>query len=328
MPPLLVGLTVVSFATSAPELAVSLDAALSGTPGLAVGNVIGSNIANVLLVLGVAALVGPILVQAQLVRLDVPVLIAFSVALLVFALDGAVSRLEGAVLLAALVGYLAVAVRLVRRTRADVASSSAATAGTAPRPGVGRDLVLVLAGVALLVVGAGRLVDGASEIAASLGVSELVIGLTVVAVGTSVPELVTTVIAAVRGQRDLAVGNAVGSCLFNIGAVLAVTAIAAPDGVPVADEAIAFDLPFMVATAVALLPVAVSGLTIQRWEGALFVGYYVAYLTFLVLQATEHAALRPFSVAMLAFVIPITVVTVLVVMIGDLARRRAGAPAG
>ncbi len=329
MPPLLIGLTVVSFATSAPELAVSVDAALSGNPGLAVGNVVGSNIANVLLVLGVSAVVVPIVVRAQVVRVDVPVLIGFSVALLLCSLDGSISRVEGALLLGALAVYVAAAIRVARADRSattepPVSDGDGSAADQTARP-LWLDLVLVVTGVALLVVGAGRLIEAASTIATSLGVSDLVIGLTVVAVGTSVPELVTSVIATVRGQRDLAVGNVVGSSIANIGAVLAVTAMAVPSGVPVARAAVSFDIPVMVATAVALLPVAFTGLAVQRWEGALFVGYYLAYLTFLVLQATEHAALRPFSAAMLLFVVPLTVVTLLVVVAGEVRlRRRAG----
>jgi cation:H+ antiporter len=313
---LVVGLTVVAFATSAPELAVTVDAVLAGTPGLAVGNVVGSNIANVLLVLGLAALFLPLAVRSQLVRADIPVMVALSVVTLLLALDGGFSRLDGVVLAAALVAYLVVAVTVGRRrARGDDGRPRAALVGHADdgeRDRTGRrvvvDLLLVAGGVGLLVVGARWLVRGATDVAATFGVSDLVIGLTVVAVGTSLPEIATSLIAAVRGERDMAVGNVVGSCLFNLGAVLGVAALLAPDGVPVADAAVAFDIPFMVAVALALVPVAFTGFTVARWEGALFVAYYVAYAAYVLLDATGHDALKPYSEVMLGFVVPITVV--------------------
>jgi len=321
--PLVVGLTVVSFATSAPELAVSLDAAASGAPGLVIGNVVGSNIANVLLVLGVAALLAPMVVRSRVVRLDVPVMIAVSVALLVLALDGSVSTLDGALLLAALVGYVAWSVVGSRR---EASRSSADSTQQEPdgSPGpVWRNLLLVGVGVGLLGLGAGWLVDGATTLAAAVGISDLVIGLTVVAIGTSLPELATSVIAAARGQRDLAVGNVVGSNVFNIGSVLGLTAVISPGGVPVQESAIVFDLPVMVAVAVALLPVAFTGLVVARWEGAVFVGYYLAYTGYLLLDASGHDALTRYGQVMLGFVVPLTVLTLAVVTIGEVRRRVA-----
>jgi cation:H+ antiporter len=329
MSSLVVGLTVVAFATSAPELAVTVDAVLAGTPGLAVGNVVGSNIANVLLVLGLAALLLPLAVRSQLVRADIPVMVALSVVTLLFALDGGFSRLDGAVLFTSLVVYLVAAVTFARRRARTQATAVAATDDGAARgqqaaaggrtttgegePGTAHrrplvDLGLVVVGVALLVVGARWLVRGATDVAATFGVSDLVIGLTVVALGTSLPEIATSVVAAVRGERDMAVGNVVGSCLFNLGAVLGLAALLAPDGVPVADAAVAFDIPFMVAVALALVPIAFTGFTVARWEGALFVAYYIAYAVYVLLDATGHDALGPYSEVMLGFVVPITVV--------------------
>ncbi|GAA4739081.1 calcium/sodium antiporter [Modestobacter marinus] len=324
--PLVVGLTVVAFATSAPELAVSLDATLSGTPGLAVGNVVGSNITNVLLVLGLAAVVLPVTVRSQLVRLDVPVMVALSVLVLLLALDGAVGRLEGAVLVALLVPYVAWTVILGRRAGTDEQSDTPAT--TAPtRPLV--DLVRLVVGVALLVAGARLLVTAATDLAGALGVSDLVIGLTVVAIGTSLPELATSVIAAVRGEREMAIGNVVGSNIFNITAVLGLTAGIAPDGVPVDAAALRFDLPVMVAVAIALLPVVFTGFTIARWEAAVFVGYYAVYVTYLLLAAADHDALEPFSAALFGFALPITALTLLVLTAHEvrLHRIRGGTPA-
>jgi cation:H+ antiporter len=315
--PLLVGLTIVAFATSAPELAVSVDASLSGSPGLAVGNVVGSNITNVLLVLGLAALVLPVAVRRSLVRTDVPVMVAASALLLLLALDGRVSTLDGLLLLALLLAYVAWSVVTGRRQERPVPDAAAAE----PRPV--RDVLLVVAGVGLLVIGARWLVSAATEVAADAGVSELVIGLTVVAVGTSLPELATSVIAAVRGERDIAIGNVVGSNVFNIGGVMGLTAVVSPGGVPVEAAAVRFDLPVMVAVAVLLVPVVFTGLTIARWEAAVFLGYFVAYVGYLLLAASEHDALPAYSAVMLFFVVPLTVLTLVVLAGSEVVRRRS-----
>jgi cation:H+ antiporter len=327
--PLVVGLTVVSFATSAPELAVTLDATLSGSPGLAIGNVVGSNIANVLLVLGVSALVLPLVVRNRVVRQDVPVMVALSAATLLLSLDGVVGRLEGLLLLAALVLYVARTVWASRRrTRAGTDSTPVRRSGGGTRRLV-VDGLLVAAGVGLLVLGARLLVSAATGIGAALGVSDLVMGLTVVAVGTSLPELATSVIAAVRGERDLAVGNVVGSNIFNLGAVLGLAAAVSPEGVPVSDGAIALDMPVMVVVAVALLPVAFTGAAVARWEGLVFVVYYVVYVTYVALDATGHDALPALGRVVLGFLLPLTAVTLAVLVAHEVRRRRgAGAAPG
>jgi cation:H+ antiporter len=322
--PLVIGLTVVSFATSAPELAVTLDASLSGRPGLAVGNVVGSNIVNVLLVLGFSALFLPLAVRSAVTKRDVPVMIALSMLLLVLALDGSVSQLDGAVLGLLLLAYVAYSVRAGRRQhkvdRPDEESGAGDGEKASHRPWI--DALLVLAGVALLVVGARSLVTSATDIASALGLSELIIGLTVVAIGTSLPELATSVIAAVRGERELAVGNVVGSNIFNIGAVMGVVAAVSPGGVPVEPSAVNFDLPVMVAVAVALLPIAFTGYGIARWEGGLFVLYYGAYTLFLLLDATTHDALPEYSALMLTFVAPLTALTLVLLAVYELGVRK------
>nr|WP_319633101.1 calcium/sodium antiporter [Georgenia satyanarayanai] len=317
MSPLVVGLTVVSFATSAPELAVTVDASLSGSPGLAVGNVVGSNITNVLLVVGVAGIILPIAVHRPVIRQDVPVMIGLSVLLLLVSLSGSVSRLDGLVLLALLVGYVVWRVVSTRRSSRDEDDGAAAPPGS-PR----LNALLVVVGVALLVVGARWLVAGATDVATALGLSELVIGLTVIAIGTSLPELATSVIAALRGNVEMAVGNVVGSNIFNIGAVMGIAAVVSPDGVPVEPGAVRFDIPVMIAVALALLPVAFTGFCVARWEAALFVAYYVAYVVYLLLDAAGHDALPQFSGVMLLFVIPITVLTLVVLTSYEVGLRR------
>ena len=326
--PIVIGLTVVAFGTSAPELAVSLGAALGGESDIALGNVVGSNIANVLLVLGLSAVAGGGLYVAQrIVRIDVPIMIAVSAAVLLLGLDGALGRVDGAVLTVALLVYVTWLVVASRREAtstadedhddipdavelADEYAEGLSAEVLRPEP-VWRDLLLLVAGLGLLVIGAQALVGAATDIATALGVSELVIGLTVVAVGTSLPEIATSVIAAARGQRDLAVGNAIGSNLFNLMAVLGISSIITPIGV--SDGALAFDLPFMLAVAVACLPMFVNGFVLKRWEGAVFLGYYVAYLVWLGLKAAENGLESTFSTAMLGFVIPITALTLAVI---------------
>ena len=315
--PLLIGLTVVAYGTSTPELAVSVQAGLRGQADIAVGNVVGSNIFTVLLILGACALVRPLVVAQQLVRREVPLMIGASVLLLALALDGRVGRLDGVVLVAVMVAYTVFAVRQSKRetlaTRADYAREyGAAELAPRARGGTVAQVVLVLAGLALLVLGARWLVDSAVVMAAALGVSEMIVGLTIVAAGTSLPEAATSVVATVRGERDIAVGNVVGSNLYNILAILGVSSLATPGGLVVAPAMINFDIPVMVAVAAACLPIFFTGHRVARWEGALFLAYYVAYTTYLVLAATRHDALGPFSAAVLWFALPLTAVTLAV----------------
>ena len=289
--PLVVGLTVVAFGTSSPELAVSVQASAAGQPDIALGNVIGSNIANVLLILGLTAVVAPLAVSRRLVRFDVPVMIGSSVLLLLMALDGSVSRLDGAVLVLGIVSYTVLMIRTRKPADGDMAPGSPA-AGPRRWPA---QAGLALAGLGLLVLGSRWLVGGAVEIATMLGVSQLVIGLTVVAVGTSLPEIATSVLATLRGERDIAVGNVVGSNLYNILAILGVAGVVSPAGIPVADSALRLDIPIMIGVALVCLPVFFTGYRISRLEGALLLGYYLAYTAFLVLSATGHAALPVFG---------------------------------
>lgn len=315
---LVVGLTVVAAATSAPELAVTVGAVLDGETDLAIGNVVGSNIANVLVILGFSALVAPLVVRKVLVRMDIPFLIGLSLLTLGFALDGRIGRVEGAVLLAVLLAHSVLAVVISRRTTGD------GDDGQATRThGVLVSILLVAAGVGLLVLGARVLVTGAVNIASALGVSGLVVGLTVVALGTSLPELATSVIATLRGERDMAVGNIVGSCIFNLGMVLGLPALIAPDGgLEIPAPALALDLPLMIAAAVALAPVAFTGYRVGRREGGLFLLLYAAYVGFVVLDATGHDALEGFTTMMILFVLPLVALTLASTVAFDLGRRR------
>jgi cation:H+ antiporter len=317
MSSVVIGLTVVAFGTSAPELAVSVGDALRGgdeAGAIAIGNVVGSNIANVLLVLGSAAAIGGSLFVAQrIVRLDVPIMIGASVLVLLFVLERAARPHRG--------DHPAVRARRVHhvdRDRChpglDARHRHRVRRGTRSRiagPGVGAlRHRLPRLGLILLVFGSQALVNSASDIANDLGVSDLVIGLTVVAIGTSLPEVATSVLAAIRGQRDLAVGNAIGSNLFNLLAVLGVTATVSPNAIPVAASAVQVDIPIMVAVAVACLPIFANGYVLNRWEGIAFLVGYAAYLTWLVLDATEHGSRESYGNVMLYFVVPIVAVTI------------------
>jgi len=321
--PLVIGLTVVAFGTSSPEAAVSVGSALGGQADIALGNVVGSNIFNVLFILGVSALVAPLAVSRRLVRLDAPLMVGVSVLLLALALDGSVGRLDGLLLFGGVAAYTLFAVWESRREGTGGAENTGVDPGVSSGAGrrVSAQLGLVVVGLGMLVLGSRWLVDGAVEIASAVGVSELIIGLTVVAAGTSLPEVATSVLAALRGERDIAVGNVVGSCIFNVLAVLGLTGLVAPDGIAVADAAITFDLPVMIATAVACLPIFFTGHRINRWEGLLFLGYYAAYTLYLFLDAAGHEALPAFSLVMLAFVIPLTAVTLGVFAARSLGRR-------
>jgi len=312
--PLVVGLTVVAFGTSAPEVAVSVGAALDGRTEMAVGNVLGSNIFNVLFILGLSALILPLVVNAQLIRQEVPIMIGASLLLVVLAIDGRIGRPESALLLVLLVVYT---VFLIVQSRRQTQQTRDEYAEAAPPDRAwdrhwAMQVALVAAGLALLVFGSNWLVDASIAFARAFGVSELVIALTIVAAGTSMPEVATSVTAALKGERDIAVGNVVGSNTFNLLGCVGVSGLVTSGGLPVPPAALAFDVWVMLAAAFACLPVFVSGREIARWEGGLFVGYYFAYTAFLVLAARHHQALPAFSAVMVSFVAPLTIVTLLV----------------
>lgn len=272
--PLLVGLTVVGFGTSAPEMLTSVQAALAGSPGIAVGNVVGSNIVNILLILGLAAVILPVPVGRAAFRRDGTAVVLATALGVAICLIGEVGRLSGLVLLAGLAAYLYIAWK-GERDSGGGAEPDLEGAGLSPL----KAALYVLAGLVALVVGASLLVDGAIELARGLGVSETVIGLTVVAVGTSLPELVTSVMAALKRQSDLAFGNVLGSNIFNILGILGVTALVSPLSAP--PEILKLDVWVMSAATLALILVCVTSWRISRLEGALMMAVYAAYVAWL-----------------------------------------------
>jgi cation:H+ antiporter len=315
--PLVLGLTIVAFGTSAPELAVSVRSAWGGQVDIALGNAVGSNIFNVLFILGASALIAPLVVSPQLIRQEVPIMFGASVLLFALALDGGISRLDGALLFGLLVTYTAFLIRQSRKETQRTKDEYAAEFTPPASPTWDRhwsvQLLMIAAGLGLLVLGAHWLVDAAVSFARALGLSEMVIGLTIVAAGTSLPEVATSVIATLRGERDIAVGNVIGSNTFNILGVLGVSGLVAPAALPVAPAMLSFDLLVMIAVAFACLPIFFSGHSIERWEGGLFLFYYAAYTTFLLLAAQQHDALATYGTVMATVVLPLTAITLAVI---------------
>ncbi len=307
--PLVIGLTIVAYGTSAPELAVSVQSGVAGQGDLALGNVVGSNIFNVLLILGLSATIAPLVVSRQLVRTDVPLMIGVSFVFLLLALDSGISRLDGLLLFAGAISYTTYTIIQSRKEPPPQADATPDKRLPAPWP---VQVGFLLVGLGMLVLGSRWLVDGAVAFAETLGVSELIIGLTIVAAGTSLPEVATSILASLRGERDIAVGNVVGSNIFNLLSVLGLTALVSPEAIPVSGAALAFDIPVMLTVMVACLPIFFTGYLIARWEGLLFLGYYLAYTAYLILNATQHAVLPLFNMVMLLFVLPLTAITLLV----------------
>jgi cation:H+ antiporter len=326
IPPLIIGLTIVAYGTSAPEMAVSVMSSFAGQADIAVGNVVGSNIFNVLFILGISALVAPLVVTRQLIRSDVPIMIGVSILMLVFGLDGNIGRVDGIILFVGAVVYTLSLIYQSSKQKNnseedEFAREYGRVEATSPIVWV-KNLAFIIGGLVLLVLGSRWLVDSAITIARSLGVSELLIGLTIVAAGTSLPELATSVVATIRGERDIAVGNVLGSNIFNILAVLGLSAIVSPEGINVSEAVLQFDVPVAIAVAFACLPIFYSGSKIDRWEGFLFLAYYLAYTAYLILDALRHDSLPVYSMVMLFFVIPLTAITITIVALRDRRLKR------
>lgn len=321
--PLVVGLTVVAFGTSSPELAVSVMSAFKGQADLALGNVVGSNIFNILLILGISALIVPLIVAQQLVRFDVPVMIGASLVILLMGMDGKIGRIDGVFLFAAVIAYTVFLIRQSRREEsAEVKEEYETEFGSRGGSSWLKNIGLIVVGLAGLMLGSKWLVDSAVSIAEAFGVSELVIGLTIVAAGTSMPEVATSVMAAIKGERDIAVGNVVGSNIFNILSVLGLSSLVAPAGITVSDAALRFDIPVMIAVAIACLPIFFTSYRISRFNGATFLFFYIAYLVYLIFTATHHEALATLRTAMLYFILPITALTLIVITGREFAKKK------
>ena len=278
IPPVVVGLTVVSVGTSAPELAIGIDSAINDAGPLAVGNIAGTNIVNLLLILGLSAAIAPLAIAVPTIRRDLPIMAAVGLLLLALTWDGTLGRIDGAILLAVAAGYTLLIV--VQARRDPIAARIAEEEVPAAKGRGWVHLLLTVVGLAVIVVGADLLVGGAVDLSRSFGVSEAVIGLTVVAIGTSAPELVTTLVSTFRGDRDIAIGNLIGSSTYNIGLVLGGSALVAPLGVT--PELTHVDLPVMAGVMLLCIPVFLTGRRMSRGEGIGFVLAYVVYLALLI----------------------------------------------
>lgn len=273
--PLVIGLTVIAFGTGSPELFVCVGAALGGESGIALGSVVGSNISNIALVLGVSALARPMRVRSELIRREVPLMIVVTLLLGLLLYDGALGRADGLLLAAGSVAYTLFAYRAARRDRSAAVAAEFEGALAEPRRRTWLDVAFVVAGLTALMLGANLLLSGATAAAAAFGISQVVIGLTVVAVGTSLPEMATSVVAATRGEADVAFGNVIGSNILNILCMLGVTALVRPVE---AQGLRPLDLGVLVASAVIVLPLMWRGWVLNRWEGALLLAGYAAYI--------------------------------------------------
>jgi len=324
--PLVIGLTVVAYGTSSPELAVALRSTLAGHTDIAVGNVVGSNICNILLILGISATIAPLRVSSQLIQLDVPLMIGVSVLMFLFGFDGTIGNSDGVILFIGGVVYtLFLIYQSYKENNPEVQDEYTKEYGMSSRMSWSQGLInlaLLVVGFALLLFGSRLLVINATKIAQAMGINQLVIGLTIIALGTSLPELATSVIASLRGEQDIAVGNVVGSNIFNILAVLGLSAAIAPGGINISTAALRLDIPVMVAVAIACLPIFFTGNSVSRWEGLLFLSYFVAYTTYLILDSTEHQSLPWFSLVVTVFVVPLTILTFLIITWRALRARR------
>ncbi len=321
VPTLVIGLTVVAFGTSAPELAVSVKAAYAGQAELAIANAVGSNIFNVLFILGVSALIMPLVISKQLIRQDVPIMVLVSVLAFLFVLDGQISRIEAGALFVGLLAYTGFLFYQGKSQGAsDEGDDEVAELLKEPKP-MWQSLALVVGGLVLLVLGARWLVQSAVELATAWGVNEAVIGLTIVAAGTSLPEVVTSVIATIRGERDIAVGNVVGSNIFNILCVLGLSGLVSPTPLLAGAQMTAIDIPVMVAVALLCVPFFFAGAILNRIEGALFLLCYVAYTWFLVALALKLDYLASLQDAIVYGLAPVVLGYVVISLALDLRHR-------
>ncbi|WP_122710836.1 calcium/sodium antiporter [Pseudomonas viridiflava] len=297
--PLIIGLTVVAMGTSAPQMAVSLQAAFSDNTDIAVGSVIGGNIFSVLVILGLCALVTPLRVARQVLRVDIPLMIGACLLVIALSLTGEFSKFDGVLLLAALLACLFIVVRqgghAPRHGHAD----------TTEKPRALMRIAMLAGGLLLLTSGGHLLVDASVVIAINLGLSERIIGLTVIAIGTSLPALMTSLIAAMRGERDIAVGNVIGSNLFNLLGVLGLTALVAPVPLTISPNALVFDLPIMLGVAVLCVPLFYSGYRIDRIEGLFLLSLYLTYGLHIVSISTGMLLAERFEGMMLRFIVPL-----------------------
>jgi cation:H+ antiporter len=322
---LVIGLTVVAYGTSAPELVVSIHAAASGSPEIAMANVVGSNIFNLLFILGLCGIIAPLSISSQLVRIDVPVMVGASLLVWLFASYGRIAPWQALILLTILVGYTIFIVKHsrseTRKVQLEFDAALKADQDEVTGYPVWLNLLLIVTGLFVLIIGARWLVDGSVDLARRFGISETVIGLTIVAAGTSLPEAAASAIATLRGERDIAIGNLVGSSISNLLAILGVAPIAS-NGLIVSPQLLQVDIPVMVAAALACLPLFIVGLKFGRREALLFLLSYMCYALWLVLSAGDKALLASYERGLFLVAFPAAALSAFWIII---AKYRAGA---
>ncbi|WP_234567395.1 calcium/sodium antiporter [Rhodohalobacter sp. 614A] len=304
---LVIALTVVAFGTSAPELAVSIQASVDGQTDLMLGNIVGSNISNTLFILGLSAIFIPLKVHKNLIKSDVPIMLGITLLIYFLSLNGSLSVWESGLLVLLLVIYLF----FLSRKKGHAEIPSVPEEGKDEGGSLLANILFSGLGLVLLVTGARWLINSSLIFAEMAGISELIIGLTVVAIGTSLPEIVTSLVAAIRGERDIAVGSVVGSNILNFLAVLGFAGLFSPNSIPVQQSLLDFDFLVLIAATIACIPIFYTGHKIVRWEGALFLFFYFAYLFYLFLSTTDHKFLDVFINVMIFFVIPVAIITIL-----------------
>ncbi len=309
---LTIGLTVVAFGTSAPEIATCSWAAWNGEGGLVIGNIVGSNIFNTLFILGLLSTISPIVIQKQLIRLDVPIMIGVTILFWILVQNGILGRWEGIALFVGIILYTIFAIRLCPGPKEKAAI-------TLP---IHMQLVWIIVGLVLLALGAQWLILGATRIAQWLNIPQLFVGLTFVAVGTSLPEIAVTLIAIGKKEPEMAVGGLIGSNIFNLLAVGGIAGIIAPQGLAVPANALSFDIPVMLATAIATFPIILTGHLISRWEGLVLLFYYGLYLFYLIFQVLHPAYLPLFSTAFTLFILPLTALVLIIALVRHFKKRR------
>jgi len=312
---LVIGLTVVAFGTSAPELAVGIEAGLMNQPDILMGNVIGSNLTNTLLILGLASLIIPLEVHKNLIRFDLPVMITSTLLLILLSLNNIITFWECAFLFLCLLIYLYALVRFSGKTR--LTEEETVKAGSPWKSGL-----LSIVGLVMLIFGARWMVGSATIFAEKAGVSELLIGLTIVAVGTSLPEIVTSILAAVRGEKDLAVGSIVGSNILNILSVIGISGLFI-SGIPVQDSLLQVGYIILMAVSVLCFPIFFTGRRIKRIEGAIFLSSYILYLFYLYLDSIASSFLPSFVQWVLFGFVPVVVLYVIVALINEFKTKKA-----
>jgi len=313
---LIIGLTVVAFGTSAPELAVSIQAGINGETDIMLGNIIGSNISNTLLILGLASLIIPIKVNVSIIKSDAPIMIGVTLLVFFFALNGFISFWECLILSVLLLIYL---LFLSRQGSAELG-----TPIKRPEKKLSTTLgylLLSIVGFILLISGARWMIDSALIFAEAAGVSELVIGLTVVAVGTSLPEVVVVLVAALKKERDIAVGSIIGSNILNLLAVLGVSGLFIEGAIPVQPVLLQFDMLVLIAVSLLCIPIFYTGFRIARWEGGMLLFFYISYLFYLYLSNTGHLWLQEFTTVMIYFVLPVIGIILIIVTVMEWKKR-------